>query len=92
MPRSFMRATPHGVAAISETATDNPTRTGERTQHILQGRWQSRDSEDSVSFLFRHMGVFRLQPEGIESDDQLYLIDHGLDRDGRESESDKGEP
>jgi transcriptional/translational regulatory protein YebC/TACO1 len=38
------------------------------------------------------MGVFRLNPEGIDQDDlELYLIDHGLDEMG-ESTGEKGEP
>ena len=38
------------------------------------------------------MGVFRLNPEGIDQDDlELYLMDHGLEEMG-ESTNDKGEP
>jgi transcriptional/translational regulatory protein YebC/TACO1 len=38
------------------------------------------------------MGVFRLNPEGIDHDDlELYLIDHGLEEMG-DSTGDKGEP
>ena len=38
------------------------------------------------------MGVFRLNPEGIDQDDlELYLIDHGLEEMG-ESTGEKGEP
>ena len=34
----------------------------------------------SVAFQFKRMGVFRLNPEGIDADDlELYLIDHGLE-------------
>ena len=46
----------------------------------------------SVSFQFKKMGVFRLDPAGIDQDDlELYLIDHGLDEMG-ESTGEKGEP
>ena len=46
----------------------------------------------SVAFQFRKMGVFRLNPEGIDHDDlELYLIDHGLDEMG-DSVGEKGEP
>ena len=46
----------------------------------------------SVAFQFRKMGVFRLDPKGIDQDDlELYLIDHGLEEMG-ESTGDKGEP
>jgi transcriptional/translational regulatory protein YebC/TACO1 len=38
------------------------------------------------------MGVFRLDPAGIDHDDlELYLMDHGLDEMG-ESTGEKGEP
>jgi transcriptional/translational regulatory protein YebC/TACO1 len=38
------------------------------------------------------MGVFRLNPQGLDQDDlELYLIDHGLEEMG-ESTSEKGEP
>ena len=34
----------------------------------------------SVSFQFKKMGVFKLKPEGLNTDDlELELIDHGLD-------------
>ena len=46
----------------------------------------------SVAFQFRKMGVFRLDPKGIDQDDlELYLIDHGLDEMG-EGTGEKGEP
>jgi transcriptional/translational regulatory protein YebC/TACO1 len=38
------------------------------------------------------MGVFRLNPEGVDHDDlELYLIDHGLEEMG-DSTGEKGEP
>jgi transcriptional/translational regulatory protein YebC/TACO1 len=49
-------------------------------------------SNGSVSFMFRKMGVFRLNPEGLDQDDlELYLMDHGLDEMG-EGTGEKGEP
>ena len=49
-------------------------------------------STGSVGFMFRKMGVFRLNPEGLDQDDlELYLIDHGLEEMG-ESTGEKGEP
>jgi transcriptional/translational regulatory protein YebC/TACO1 len=42
--------------------------------------------------MFRKLGVFRLDPAGIDQDDlELYLIDHGLDEMG-EGTGEKGEP
>src|ERR1700727_871463 len=47
----------------------------------------------SVSFLFKKMGVFRLDPAAVKDQDELELdlIDHGLEEMG-ESTGDKGEP
>jgi transcriptional/translational regulatory protein YebC/TACO1 len=46
----------------------------------------------SVGFMFKRMGVFRLNPAGIDADAlELDLIDHGLEEMG-ESTGEKGEP
>jgi transcriptional/translational regulatory protein YebC/TACO1 len=46
-----------------------------------------------VSFLFKKMGVFRLDPSVVKDQDELELdlIDHGLEEMG-ESTGEKGEP
>jgi YebC/PmpR family DNA-binding regulatory protein len=83
---------PHGVAVLVEAATDNPTRTVASVRNIFNKYGGNLGSDGSVSFLFKHMGVFRLNPQGIDQDDlELYLIDHGLEDMG-ESTGDKGEP
>jgi len=83
---------PHGVALLVETATDNPTRTVAGVRNIITKGGGNLATHGSVSFLFKKMGVFRLNPEGIEQDDlELYLIDHGLEEMG-ESTGEKGEP
>ncbi|MGH8174810.1 MAG: YebC/PmpR family DNA-binding transcriptional regulator [Steroidobacter sp.] len=83
---------PHGVAVLVECATDNPTRTVASVRHVFSKYAGNLATSNSVSFLFRKMGVFRLNPEGIDQDDlELYLIDHGLDEMG-ESTGEKGEP
>ena len=83
---------PHGVALLVETATDNSTRTVAAVRNIITKGGGNLATNGSVSFLFRKMGVFRLNPEGIDQDDlELYLIDHGLDEMG-ESVGEKGEP
>ena len=83
---------PHGVAIIVETATDNPTRTVASMRMIFSKGGGNLGSSGSVAFQFRKMGVFRLDPEGIDQDDlELYLIDHGLEEMG-ESTGDHGEP
>ena len=83
---------PHGVAVLVEAATDNPTRTVASVRHIFSKYGGNLATSGSVSFQFKEMGVFRLNPEGIDQDDlELYLIDHGLDEMG-ESTGEKGEP
>jgi YebC/PmpR family DNA-binding regulatory protein len=83
---------PHGVALIIECATDNPTRTVASVRTIMSKGGGNLGSTGSVAFQFRKMGVFRLNPEGIDQDDlELYLIDHGLEEMG-ESTGEKGEP
>jgi len=83
---------PHGVAIIVEAATDNPTRTVAQVRAIFSKGGGNLGTAGSVAFQFRKMGVFRLNPEGIDHDDlELYLIDHGLDEMG-DSTGEKGEP
>jgi YebC/PmpR family DNA-binding regulatory protein len=83
---------PHGVAILVETATDNPTRTVSNVRHLFAKDGGNLATTGSVSFQFKDMGVFRLNPEGIDHDDlELFLIDHGLEEMG-ESTGEKGEP
>ena len=83
---------PHGVALLVETATDNPTRTVAAVRNIITKGGGNLATNGSVSFLFHKMGVFRLDPAGIDQDDlELYLIDHGLEEMG-DSTGEKGEP
>ena len=82
---------PHGVALLVETATDNPTRTVANVRNVVSKHGGNLATSGSVSFQFRKMGVFRLDPAGIDQDDlELYLIDHGLEEMG-ESTGEKGE-
>ena len=83
---------PHGVALLVETATDNPTRTVATVRNVIQKHGGNLGTSGSVAFMFKKMGVFRLDPAGIDQDDlELYLIDHGLEEMG-ESTGEKGEP
>ena len=80
---------PHGVALLVEAATDNPTRTVASVRNIVTKNGGNLATSGSVGFLFKRMGVFRLDPAGIDQDDlELYLIDHGLEEMG-ESRSDE---
>jgi YebC/PmpR family DNA-binding regulatory protein len=83
---------PHGVAVLVETATDNSTRTVSNLRTHFNKGGGNLGNSGSVSFLFRKMGVFRLNPAGVDPDElELELIDHGLEEMG-ESTGEKGEP
>jgi YebC/PmpR family DNA-binding regulatory protein len=83
---------PHGVALIIETATDNPTRTVANVRSVISKGGGNLGTTGSVAYNFKRMGVFRLDPTGIDHDElELYLMDHGLDEMG-ESTGEKGEP
>jgi len=84
---------PHGVAMLVETATDNPTRTVGNVRNIIAKGAGNLGTTGSVSFLFKKMGVFRLDPAGVKDHDELELdlIDYGLEEMG-DSTGDKGEP
>ena len=84
---------PHGVALLVETATDNPTRTVGSVRNIISKNGGNLATTGSVAFLFRKMGVFRLDPSTVKDQDELELdlIDHGLEEMG-ESTGEKGEP
>jgi YebC/PmpR family DNA-binding regulatory protein len=82
---------PHGVALLIETATDNPTRTVAHVRNIISKNGGNLGTTGSVSFQFRKLGVFRLDPAGIDQDElELEMIDYGLDEMG-ESTGEKGE-
>lgn len=83
---------PHGIALLVETATDNPTRTVSNVRmHFNKGNGNL-GTTGSVGFLFKRMGVFRLNPAGVDADElEMELIDHGLEEMG-ESTGEKGEP
>jgi YebC/PmpR family DNA-binding regulatory protein len=83
---------PHGVALLVETATDNPTRTVGSLRNIFTKGGGNLGNTGSVSFLFKKMGVFRLDPASVKDQDELELdlIDYGLEEMG-ESTGEKGE-
>jgi YebC/PmpR family DNA-binding regulatory protein len=83
---------PHGVAVLVETATDNTNRTVASVRSIFSKFGGNLGNTGSVEFMFKRMGVFRLNPDGIDQDElELSLIDHGLDEMG-ESIGEDGEP
>ncbi len=78
---------PHGVPLLVETATDNTTRTVANVRSHFNKGGGTFGNSGSVSFLFKHMGVFKLNPEGLDADElELELIDAGLDELGEDSD------
>ena len=78
---------PHGIALMVVTATDNTTRTVANVRSHFNKGGGTPGNSGSVSFLFNHMGVFKLKPEGIVLEDlEFELIDFGLDDSGEDSE------
>ncbi|MDP1826994.1 MAG: YebC/PmpR family DNA-binding transcriptional regulator [Archangium sp.] len=82
---------PHGVPVIVETATDNVVRTVANVRVNFKNWGGNMGAAGSVAFMFKRMGVFRLDPAGIDHDAlELDLIDHGLQELG-EGTGEKGE-
>lgn len=83
---------PHGIACIVVTATDNPTRTVANVRSGFGRNGGNMGTTGSVSFAFKRMGVFRLDPATVKNQDELELelIDSGLEEMG-EGTSEKGE-
>ncbi|PRP96576.1 putative transcriptional regulatory protein [Enhygromyxa salina] len=72
---------PHGIAMMVETATDNPTRTVANLRFAFKKGSGNLGNSGSVAFMFDQLGVFRLDPEGLDRDElELELIDHGLEQ------------
>ncbi len=83
---------PHGVAIVVETATDNPTRTVANVRLAFKKHEGNLGTNGSVAYQFDRMGVFKLNPEGLDRDElELELIDHGLEEMG-ETTDDDGNP
>jgi YebC/PmpR family DNA-binding regulatory protein len=79
---------PHGIALLVETATDNTTRTVANVRSHFNKGGGNLGNSGSVGFLFKHVGVFKLKPEGLNMEDlELELIDAGLDEVGEDSEN-----
>jgi len=78
---------PHGVALLVETATDNHVRTVANVKSHFTKSGGVLGNSGSVSFQFRKMGVFKLNPAGLNPDDlELELIDHGLEELGESTD------
>jgi YebC/PmpR family DNA-binding regulatory protein len=82
---------PHGVAILVETATDNHVRTVANVKAIFNKGNGTLGNSGSVSFQFKKMGVFKLNPQGLNPEElEFELIDHGLEEMG-ESTGENGE-
>jgi YebC/PmpR family DNA-binding regulatory protein len=82
---------PHGIALLVETATDNIVRTVANVRAAFNKHGGNMGNSGSVGFMFQRMGVFRLNPEGLNLDElELEMIDHGLEELG-EGVGEKGE-
>lgn len=78
---------PHGIALLVETATDNTTRTVANVRSHFNKGGGNLGNSGSVGFLFRHLGVFKLNSQGLSTEDlELELIDAGLEELGEDSE------
>ncbi|MCO6498470.1 MAG: YebC/PmpR family DNA-binding transcriptional regulator [Chitinophagaceae bacterium] len=78
---------PHGVAILVETATDNPTRTVANVRMHFNRNGGSLGTSGSVSFMFNHMGEFKIKNSGQDLEElELDLIDYGLEEIGEDSE------
>jgi len=83
----------HGIPFLVVTATDNPTRTFTNVRTAVTRSGGNLGTSGSVAFLFKRMGVFRLDPKDVPDQDalEMELIDAGLEELG-EGTGEKGEP
>lgn len=78
---------PHGIAILVVTATDNTTRTVANVRSHFNKGGGSLGNSGSVGFMFKHLGMFKLNVEGLNPEDlELELIDAGLEELGEDAE------
>jgi YebC/PmpR family DNA-binding regulatory protein len=78
---------PHGIAVLVVTATDNTTRTVANVRSHFNKGGGSLGNSGSVGFMFKHLGVFKLNSAGLSGDElELELIDSGLEELGEDPE------
>ncbi len=72
---------PGGIAVVVETATDNTTRTVANVRSYFNKLGGSLGTSGSVSFMFEHKCVFKVNvPDEVDADElELELIDFGVD-------------
>lgn len=71
---------PHGVPVLVECTTNNPTRTVASVRMYFTRANGSLGTNGSVSFMFEHKVMFKVDGTGLSKDDlELELIDFGLE-------------
>jgi len=71
---------PHGVPVLVECTTNNPTRTVASVRLYFNRANGSLGTNGSVSFMFDHIVLFKIDAKGLGKDDlELELIDYGLE-------------
>jgi YebC/PmpR family DNA-binding regulatory protein len=71
---------PHGVPVLVECTTNNPTRTVASVRMYFNRAGGSLGTNGSVSFMFNHVALFKIDASGLNRDDlELELIDFGLE-------------
>jgi len=71
---------PHGVAVLVETATDNNTRTVANIRSYFNKNEGNLGTSGSVSFMFDHTCNFRINKDGLNSEEiELDFIDFGVE-------------
>lgn len=71
----------YGVAIIVECATDNPNRSVANVRHLFRKYEGSLGSSGSISFMFEHKALFKIESGLIKDAEELELelIDFGLE-------------
>ena len=71
---------PHGVSVLVETATDNNTRTVANIRSYFNKHEGNLGTSGSVSFMFDHTCNFRINKDGLDSEEiELDFIDFGVE-------------
>jgi len=78
---------PHGAPVLVECTTNNPTRTVASLRMYFSRANGSLGTNGSVSFMFDHVVLFKIDAAGLSKDDlELELIDFGLEDIGLDEE------
>jgi YebC/PmpR family DNA-binding regulatory protein len=70
---------PGGSAVLVSALTDNRLRSAQAVREVLDKSGGSMGSSGSVSYLFSHKGELRIKNTGLGDEDELKMIDLGID-------------